>query len=75
MTGPAVLPVVYRAVVPGNPPHGVAQEFGSVEEALFFAFRDLRERTSRPLEIAEQGRILYNAAEIVREFRRRGSVA
>lgn len=41
-------------------------EYESVADALHFACRDLRERRRRPVEIVEDGVVVYDAAAITR---------
>lgn len=57
---------VYRAEAaePRSRPEAHAVEYDCVADALHFACRDLREGRRRPLEIVEDGVVIYDAAAI-----------
>lgn len=54
---------VYRAAVPQEDELWEV-EYEAVADALHFACRDLREGRRQPLEILEDGEVLYDAAGI-----------
>ena len=56
---------VYRAEVP-HADELWEVSYEAVADALHFACRDLREGRRRPLEIVEDGVVVYDAASIVR---------
>lgn len=64
--------VTYRASVPGSP-EDYEVEYDSVADALHFACRDLREERRQPLQIVEDGALVYDAADIQAECARRDS--
>jgi hypothetical protein len=55
---------VYRAEIPGPPPEEWNREYESVSDALHFACLDLRSGRRTPLEITEDGMVVYDAAAI-----------
>ncbi|HEX2189714.1 MAG TPA: hypothetical protein VHG51_12485 [Longimicrobiaceae bacterium] len=59
--------VVYRAEIPGTRGGIHTAEYEAVADALHFACRDLREGRRIPLEIAEDGVVVHDAAGIARE--------
>lgn len=60
---------IYRAEVPDSPGEIWSVEYEAVADALHFACRDLREGRRRPLEITEDGVVVYDAEAIARECR------
>lgn len=54
---------VYRASVPDGEEIWEV-EYEAVSDALHFACRDLREGRRQPIEILEEGEVLYDAAGI-----------
>lgn len=63
--------VTYRAATPG--PHGELYEveYDAEADALHFACRDLREGRREPLQILEDGVLVYDADGIRAECERR----
>lgn len=62
--------VVYRAEVPYSDELWEV-EYDAVAEALHFACRDLRENRRVPIEIVEDGVVVYDAAAIASAAARR----
>lgn len=57
--------IVYRAEIPHTSPTEYWQvEYEAVADALHFACRDLREGRRRPVEISEDGVVIYDAAAL-----------
>lgn len=64
--------VVYRAELPHTSPVEYWQvEYEAVADALHFACRDLREGRRKPVEIIEDGVVLYDAAALATVCRER----
>jgi hypothetical protein len=64
--------VVYRAEIPHTSPTEYWQvEYEAVAEALHFACRDLREGRRRPVEIVEDGVVVYDAVSLETACRER----
>lgn len=64
--------VVYRAELPHTSPVEYWQvEYDAVGDALHFACRDLREGRRKPVEIRENGVVLYDAEGLVEACRER----
>ncbi len=60
---------IYRAELPEG---GIWEvEYEAISDALHFACRDLREGRRTPLEIVEDGVMIYDAEAIVRACRER----
>lgn len=58
---------IYRAQIEGtSPPEVWEVEYEAVADALHFACRDLREGRRRPIEILEDGDVVYDATAIER---------
>lgn len=61
---------IYRAEVPDSDEMWEV-EYEAVAEALHFACRDLREGRRKPVEIREEGILVYDAAAIAEACRER----
>lgn len=64
--------IVYRAELPHTSPVEYWQvEYESLAEALHFACRDLREGRRKPVEILEDGVVVYDARSLPEACRKR----
>jgi hypothetical protein len=64
--------VVYRAEIPHTSPTEYWQvEYEAMADALHFACRDLREGRRKPVEIIENGVVIYDAEGLVNACRER----
>ena len=64
--------VIYRAELPHTSPTEYWEvEYEALAEALHFACRDLREGRRKPVEILEDGRVVYDAEGLVDACRQR----
>ncbi len=64
--------VVYRAEIPHTSPTEYWEvEYEAMADALHFACRDLREGRRKPVEIIEDGRVVYDAEGLVTACRER----
>ena len=68
--------VVYRAELPHTSPVEYWQvEYDAISDALHFACRDLREGRRRPVEIREDGKLVYDADGLAAACRQRDAPA
>lgn len=64
--------IVYRAALPHTSPVEYWQvEYEAIADALHFACRDLREGRRKPVEILEDGVVVYDAEGLVAACRER----